>query len=188
MEFSHSKETLVLNKDGLPLTVFPISTISWQDAVKEVYSGRATVLESHSEIVRSEKQTFNIPSVIMHNNMQNRGLKMTISRRRIYLRDLFVCQYCFKEFQFPELTIDHVHAKSKGGMITWDNSVSSCFPCNNRKSNKAIVPKTKPHEPSFWELLNKSKKRPLTVVDENWNTYLQWPSELVTVHKHVFSL
>jgi 5-methylcytosine-specific restriction endonuclease McrA len=34
------------------------------------------------------------------------------------------------------LTLDHVIPKSKGGMNTWENLVTSCFKCNLKKANR----------------------------------------------------
>lgn len=45
------------------------------------------------------------------------------------------CQYCWEKFPLKELTVDHVHPKSKGGKDTHDNRVLSCGKCNRRKGS-----------------------------------------------------
>ena len=46
-------ETLVLNADGSPISIIPLSAIHWSEAVKLIYLDKVTVLESYSEIVSS---------------------------------------------------------------------------------------------------------------------------------------
>ena len=58
--------TLVLNADGQPVSVVPLSTVPWQDAIRIVYLDRAVVLESYSRwVVRSQFVQLRMPSVIM---------------------------------------------------------------------------------------------------------------------------
>ena len=48
----------------------------------------------------------------------------------IYKRDGNKCQYCGST---KELSIDHVHPRSKGGRDTWENLVTACTKCNIKK-------------------------------------------------------
>jgi len=61
--------------------------------------------------------------------------RVKFSRRNIFLRDNFTCQYCGRKPALAELTIDHVIPKSRGGRSTWDNVVLSCIKCNTRKGS-----------------------------------------------------
>ncbi|HHH28132.1 MAG TPA: HNH endonuclease [Polyangiaceae bacterium] len=55
---------------------------------------------------------------------------LRLSRRHVYLRDNYTCQYCGRMPGLKELNLDHVHPRSRGGRSTWENLVTSCRPCN----------------------------------------------------------
>lgn len=57
-------------------------------------------------------------------------------RMVLYARDRHLCAYCGDVFHWRQLTIDHVHPKSRGGKNTWVNTVTACKPCNLRKGNR----------------------------------------------------
>ena len=58
--------TLVLNTDGLPIGVLPLSSLHWQDAVKAVYLGTVTVLHTYENWkIHSPSCEFFVPSVVM---------------------------------------------------------------------------------------------------------------------------
>jgi 5-methylcytosine-specific restriction endonuclease McrA len=63
-------------------------------------------------------------------------IRRRLSRRAVFYRDGFKCQYCGKEGK--DLTIDHVMPRSKGGPHTWENVVSACIPCNHRKAGHTL--------------------------------------------------
>ena len=57
------------------------------------------------------------------------------SRRNIFLRDDYTCQYC--GIKNPDkLTLDHVKPKWQGGKDTWENLVCACFKCNSKKGGR----------------------------------------------------
>ncbi len=61
---------------------------------------------------------------------------VTFSRRNVFKRDRFTCQYCGKQPGSEELTIDHVIPRSQGGTSTWENCVLACIACNTRKADR----------------------------------------------------
>ena len=61
---------------------------------------------------------------------------VTFSRRNIFKRDKFVCQYCGNQPGTEALTIDHVIPRAQGGESRWDNCVLSCVDCNHRKADR----------------------------------------------------
>ena len=63
-----------------------------------------------------------------------RGVAFT--RRNVYRRDSFTCQWCGRRPGVDELTIDHVLPRSRGGTSTWENCVTACRACNSRKANR----------------------------------------------------
>ena len=55
---------LVLNADFRPLSYYPLSLCSWQDAIKSVFLERVSIIESYDKVVNSPNLTFRLPSVI----------------------------------------------------------------------------------------------------------------------------
>ncbi|MEY4180170.1 MAG: hypothetical protein RLY70_3744 [Planctomycetota bacterium] len=61
---------------------------------------------------------------------------VTFSRRNLYRRDQYTCQYCGARPGTEELTIDHVQPRSRGGTSNWENCVLACLDCNQKKANR----------------------------------------------------
>ena len=61
---------------------------------------------------------------------------VTFSRRNVFKRDRFTCQYCGKQPGSEDLTIDHVTPRAQGGTSTWGNCVLACIDCNARKADR----------------------------------------------------
>jgi 5-methylcytosine-specific restriction endonuclease McrA len=136
--------TLVLNAGYEPLAV-----VSFKRALVLVLNEKATVLAGiGGEVVRSARQEFDMPSVILLQRYVRipNARKVPVSRRGVLRRDSHRCGYCAKSAN----TIDHVIPKSRGGKDTWENLVACCLRCNNLKGDKT------PHEMG-WELRIKPK-------------------------------
>lgn len=130
--------TLVLNADYQPLEHLPLSLWSWQDTVKAVFSGRVTVVEVYPDVVvRASNVHIPLPSVIALNVYIPQATKKSppFSRRHVFLRDGYCCQYCLRRFSSQDLSLDHVLPRSRGGRLNWENAVASCRACNARKSD-----------------------------------------------------
>ena len=52
---------------------------------------------------------------------------VTFSRRNIFKRDRFTCQYCGAQPGSEELTLDHVTPRAQGGESRWENCVLACL-------------------------------------------------------------
>ena len=61
---------------------------------------------------------------------------VSFSRRNIFKRDHYTCQYCGVQPGGEELTIDHVVPRAQGGTSTWTNCVLACVACNKRKADR----------------------------------------------------
>ncbi|MCG8557453.1 MAG: HNH endonuclease [Proteobacteria bacterium] len=59
--------------------------------------------------------------------------RVRLSRRNVFLRDDHTCQYCGRRLVAASLNLDHVTPRSRGGLSSWENLVTSCRPCNLRK-------------------------------------------------------
>ena len=161
-----SAPCLVLNADYTPLSFMPLSLWDWKDSLRAVFSDKAIVVSTYNLEIRSVSMKVRVPSVIAlrryHALPDNTP---AMSRRNIYIRDNFKCQYCMKQFSAKDLTLDHVVPRSKGGRLTWTNTVAACSPCNYRKGQTTIedLPrlnmrlKNMPRAPSYFELQHKAK-------------------------------
>lgn len=64
------------------------------------------------------------------------GTSVYVERNILYARDRYMCCYCGHVFKYFQLTIDHVHPKSRGGKNIWMNAVTACKPCNHGKADR----------------------------------------------------
>lgn len=174
-------DCLLLNQDYRPISVLPLSVINWQHAIKLMFLKKVHVLETYPDwIVRSETLAINVPSVCVTTDYFKYKKNVKFSRYNMYLRDLFQCQYCEEVFDFGDLTIDHVVPRASGGKTEWTNCCTACKPCNHRKGDKSMRPKTMPYKPDYYNLVNRWKDLPFTVKQESWNKYLGVEKEVRT--------
>jgi 5-methylcytosine-specific restriction endonuclease McrA len=168
--------TLLLNADGMPVSYMPLSTLSWEDAIKYLVLNKADVILYHDNwIVRSARWETQVPSVMMLREYMKPKMTVRFSRGNVYLRDNGTCAYCLKEIERKESTLDHVLPVSKGGKSTWENCVTACAPCNSNKSDstKGWKPKFKPYKPDFYDLVNKRKKQEFNVRYTEWLQFIR---------------
>lgn len=110
-------------------------------AVDESYAtydfGTWICLPPSDEMVQTPRYQVRVPRVVqlIHYDSVPK-FRIRFSRRNVFLRDKHVCQYCGNRFEDRELTLDHVTPVSRGGGNSWDNLVTCCFRCNNRKGDR----------------------------------------------------
>lgn len=167
-------DTLVLNADYRPLCYLPLSTVPWQQAMKLTFMDRVTVVENHKDwVIHTPRLTIPVPSIVITKDYMKYKRTVRFSRKNLYLRDLYQCQYCSETFDYSELTIDHVVPVSKGGKTTWENCVAACKTCNTRKGNKHMLPIRLPFKPEYWHLVgNNAKSMEIHIKYESWKLYL----------------
>lgn len=168
-------DTLILNADYRPLSYLPLSTIKWSDAVKLVHLDRITVLEYYDDWeVHSPSVTMKVPALAVTREYMKYKKSVRFSRKNLFLRDLYRCQYCGETFDNHELTIDHVMPQSKGGKTTWENCVAACSRCNSNKADKHMLPLRLPFKPEMWHLIgNAAPHLPWKIKHESWKPYLE---------------
>lgn len=64
--------------------------------------------------------------------------KVNFTRRNVFTRDNYTCQYCGERKPRSELSIDHVTPRSKKGKTTWTNVVTACQDCNVAKGGRLL--------------------------------------------------
>lgn len=70
--------------------------------------------------------------------MAKRKTISTTTRFEVFKRDSFKCQYCGKAAPEVVLEIEHIEPHSKGGSDDMLNLVTSCWACNNGKSDRRL--------------------------------------------------
>ena len=125
-----SSTVLLLNQNYEPLNICTV-----RRAVSLLGLGKATLLENGRGELRTPSRSIPIPSVIRLEYLVRRPfLRQRLSRREVFLRDGYACQYCGKSMNV--LTLDHVVPRHRGGGHSWENMVTACVPCNHRKSGR----------------------------------------------------
>jgi len=185
------EQVLVLNKRWLPLR-----TVTVQEAIGLVAKGSAFILEPETyaqhhlvswndvsrakaalgagAVIRSSYLTLVPPEVIILSKYEKQGASNVIfSRRNLFKRDRYTCQYCGVQPGPDSLTMDHLIPRSKGGKSVWDNVVLACVECNKRKADKTpeqagMKLRKVPKKPS-WKTLMQVNPR---LHRESWETFL----------------
>jgi 5-methylcytosine-specific restriction endonuclease McrA len=88
------------------------------------------------EAIGTSSGVLHIPRLLLlsrYGRVPNTTLRL--SRRNVYLRDDYTCQYCGLRMPARELNLDHVTPRSQGGKATWENLVTSCRRCNFLKGS-----------------------------------------------------
>ena len=171
---------LVLNADFRPLSYYPLSLWSWQDAIKAVFLDRVNIVSEYERTVRSPSFEMRLPSVVSLKNYIKPSRHPAFTRFNVFLRDKFSCQYCSAR---DELTFDHVVPRSKGGTTMWENVVAACSGCNLRKGDRLpseakMWPATKPYQPTVNDLHRNGRLFPPNYLHDSWLDYLYWDTEL----------
>lgn len=161
-----NKKVLVLNQSYQPITVTTVKkavTLTWRNKVD--------LIEIGEQVLRSPNAEYPLPLVIRLKSgvKYNPFRRVELNRRNLFKRDKNSCVYCGSK---EELTIDHVMPKSRGGRTTWDNVVTACHKCNNKKDNKTpeeagLKMKSNPKQPHHLIFLTEETK-----LHEKWKPYL----------------
>ncbi len=123
---------VILNGDYTFLNV-----VNWKRAINLMVKDKVEVLKFSDRVVRNGegKVVTRIPLVmklmkIIRMIYKNR---VPFSKRNIFVRDKYACAYCHTN---KDLTIDHIMPASRGGKTNFDNCITACRPCNNKKGNR----------------------------------------------------
>ena len=183
-----SLRTLVLNADFRPMSTWPLTLISGQEAVRAVFRGRASVVEEWDAVFRSPSCTIAVPKVVALHEYAPINAEPKFCRRSILLRDRFRCQYCGNRFDGPDLTFDHVIPRARGGRTEWTNILSCCVDCNRLKCDQpanwsgrkggGIRPLKAPRRPTTMELLRAGLEFLDPQIKEDYGSWLYWSAEL----------
>ena len=187
-----NSDTLVLNRSWAAVQVCSV-----RRAISLLYQGHAKAVDAEfqtydfddwaevsqhmveideDEFVSSSTLKIRIPRVIVllfYDRLPKKQVRF--SRKNIFERDNFTCQYCGKRppnkkravkwMEKNQLNLDHVVPRCKGGKTTWDNVVTSCYKCNSKKGSSTLAE-------LGWKLLKVPEK-------PSWHPVLNIPLSLI---------
>ncbi len=147
---SLQKPVLVLNKSWQPVHVATVAralVLVWKDAARIVDASDYQTFswDDWSKLrprqgdpsMSGVNYRYRLPEVITLTGFDRLPMRaVTFSRRNIFKRDRFQCQYCGVNPGGEELTIDHVVPRAQGGVSSWTNCVLACIDCNKRKADR----------------------------------------------------
>ena len=149
----------------------PIEVINAFKGASMVLGGRARTLECYHT---GPHPNVRYPSVIvLKSYIHKRPFTLSCNRKNVVWRDKNTCQYCGGVFLFKDLTMDHIVPQFYGGEKSWDNIVTACKRCNEKKGHKKL-------EEISMNLLTKPKKPAITIRDyyrhiefpESWDKFI----------------
>lgn len=135
---------LVLNADYTPLTI-----ITWKKALVWSFKHDADnrvgveIIDFYKDdYIIGVNKKYPIPAVVKtakYFRINNHRVKF--SRKNLFIRDNYSCQYCGAKTEIAKLTYDHVIPKSVWrndslSPTTWTNIVTACIDCNRKKGNR----------------------------------------------------
>ena len=144
------RPTLVLNRNWQPVNVATVAralVLLWNESVRvvdpddyQLYDWQAWSRlrpRDGEPFIRAVRQRLRVPEVIVlveYDRVPKRAV--SFSRRNIFKRDHWTCQYCGRQPGGDELTVDHVVPRSQGGVSAWNNCVLACLDCNMHKTDR----------------------------------------------------
>lgn len=142
--------TLVLNRNWQPVHVATVAralVMVFQDTARVVdpesfqtygWEDWSRLLpREHDRIIRAVTMRLRAPEVVVLTRYEGVPTAIvTFSRRNLFKRDRYACQYCGLQPGPELLTIDHVVPRAQGGASTWENCVLACVECNKRKADR----------------------------------------------------
>jgi 5-methylcytosine-specific restriction endonuclease McrA len=144
------RPTLVLNRNWQPVNVATVEralTMLWNESARVVdpHDYQMYTWADWSQLAPGEGEPFvqairmrlRVPEVVTLTGYDRLpAAAVSFSRRNIFKRDHYTCQYCGVQPGGEDLTIDHVVPRAQGGTSTWANCVLACVACNKRKADR----------------------------------------------------
>ena len=165
------------------MSYLPLSLWNWQEAVKAVFNGKVTVVDVYPGVtIRAASIEVPLPAVIaLTEYVPQYHQTPAFTKRNVFLRDEYRCQYCNDLFHTRELSLDHVVPRCKGGGLHWENAVTCCRKCNGAKGSMDLVDIRKqlgmrllrpPRTPTQYELAATASRMLPRRVHPTWEPFL----------------
>lgn len=186
--------TLVLNRNWQPVNIARVAralVMVWNDTARIVdpesyqlfdWEEWAKLEPVEDRYIQAVSQRIRVPEVITLSAFDRvPSSSVTFSRRNIFKRDRYTCQYCHEQPAPEQLTIDHVVPRSHGGKSSWENCVLACVDCNHSKADRTpeqagMVLRKQPVRPEWNPCFSQHNAR-----RQSWSKFLSeayWNTEL----------
>jgi 5-methylcytosine-specific restriction endonuclease McrA len=114
-----------------------LARVSWERAITLVVQEKAVIEEAvPDKFVRHQRGQMLWPRIIRlvkYVKIPYRFGPEVWTKGGVLKRDKKLCGYCEKK----ATTVDHIIPISKGGGVRdWNNTIASCFDCNQRKADR----------------------------------------------------
>ena len=144
----------------LNATYEPLNIVTLRRAVNLLLSDKAEIVESTGVELSSPTLSLPKPRIIklVYFVKLPKYRRDYVTNRVLFARDRWKCQYCGRHMRdfgrHEKLTRDHVKPLSRGGKNTWDNVVTACSTCNEKKGERLpfeahMYPKKTPERPTY---------------------------------------
>lgn len=193
--YNLQRPTLVLNRNWQPVNVATVARaliMLWNETARVVdpsdyqlyeWEDWSRLVPNHDEpFVQAIRQRYRVPEVVVLAEFDRLPTAaVTFSRRNVFKRDRFTCQYCGTQPGSDELTIDHVVPRAQGGVSSWTNCVLACVACNKHKADRTpqqaqLRLRQKPVRPTWKPVYSEHATRM-----ESWSKFISeayWNAEL----------
>lgn len=153
-----NEDVLVLNRSWLPL-----NTICASRALSDAFCDRVQIVDptdyslhdidswlrlpvpEGKPAIHAATQLVRVPEIVRNAHKGYHQRKVKWSRRNLWLRDAWRCQYCSRRPEDDEITVDHVIPRSRSDLLppgvmmsSFENCVLCCVKCNKRKDNRTL--------------------------------------------------
>jgi 5-methylcytosine-specific restriction endonuclease McrA len=115
-----------------------IVEIDWKHAVILMINGKvSSCTEDEYVDIKTSSGIFKLPlHLVLKKYVHIPYRDVSPSRKNIFKRDNYVCQYCEIKLDTETATVDHVLPRCRGGKHEWNNVVTCCLKCNRKKGDK----------------------------------------------------
>ncbi|KQV52847.1 restriction endonuclease [Pelomonas sp. Root1217] len=136
-------DVLQLDITGLPQAWISIEQAAGYVATRSVAwslgDTPVAVLRGGMNVRTGRQSVLEVPAILaLRGNSRLNLFDVTpcFSKAKVIRRDRLTCAYCGRQQELRELTVDHILPASRGGALSWMNTVAACRACNALKADR----------------------------------------------------
>lgn len=143
--YSLSQQVLRTDASGIPL-----EWIDFREAVRIYHLGQVVFalgkplyqIRGGHNAISGRRSIVQVNSIVGTHGDSRALLKSRahyippLNNQTLFARDVRLCMYCGDQHSVRGLSRDHILPLSRGGTDTWNNVVTACKRCNNRKAGR----------------------------------------------------